>query len=82
LGTQVQLPVKQVDVIVSEWMGYALLFESMLPSVLYARDKLLAPGGLLMPSRCTMLLQGMEDAEGRWVGEPLRRGVARRAGGP
>ena len=25
--------------IVSEWMGYALLFESMLDSVLYARDR-------------------------------------------
>ena len=29
----------QVDVIVSEWMGYALLFESMLDSVLHARDR-------------------------------------------
>ncbi len=29
----------QVDVIVSEWMGYALLFESMLDTVLYARDR-------------------------------------------
>ena len=31
--------VVQVDVIVSEWMGYALLFESMLDTVLYARDR-------------------------------------------
>ena len=29
----------QVDVIVSEWMGYGLLFESMLDTVLYARDR-------------------------------------------
>ena len=29
----------QVDVIVSEWMGYALLFEAMLDTVLYARDR-------------------------------------------
>ena len=29
----------QVDMIVSEWMGYALLFESMLDTVLYARDR-------------------------------------------
>ena len=29
----------QVDVIISEWMGYFLLFESMLDSVLYARDR-------------------------------------------
>lgn len=30
----IQLPVKEVDVIVSEWMGYMLLYESMLDSVL------------------------------------------------
>ena len=29
----------QVDVIISEWMGYFLLRESMLDSVLLARDK-------------------------------------------
>jgi 2-polyprenyl-3-methyl-5-hydroxy-6-metoxy-1,4-benzoquinol methylase len=45
---EVILPVKQVDIIVSEWMGYCLLYEAMLDSVLYARDKYLAPGGLSM----------------------------------
>ena len=36
---QVALPegVEKVDLIVSEWMGYGLLYESMLPSVLFAR---------------------------------------------
>lgn len=34
----VELPEK-VDVIISEWMGYFLLYETMLPTVLYARDK-------------------------------------------
>ncbi len=29
----------QFDVIVSEWMGYALLFETMLDTVLYCRDR-------------------------------------------
>ncbi len=38
------LPVDKVDIIVSEWMGYALLYECMLPAVLAARDKYLAPG--------------------------------------
>jgi protein arginine N-methyltransferase 1 len=38
---EVVLPVDKVDIIISEWMGYFLLFESMLPSVLYARDKYL-----------------------------------------
>ena len=28
-----------VDVIISEWMGYALLYECMLASVLSVRDK-------------------------------------------
>ena len=35
----VQLPVKQVDVIISEWMGYCLFYESMLSTVMCARDK-------------------------------------------
>ncbi|MGB1602379.1 MAG: methyltransferase domain-containing protein, partial [Promethearchaeia archaeon] len=39
---EVSLPVDQVDVILSEWMGYALLYESMLDSVIFARDKWLA----------------------------------------
>lgn len=30
---------QKVDVLVSEWMGYALLFECMLDSVLLARDR-------------------------------------------
>ncbi|KAH8020482.1 hypothetical protein HPB51_002431 [Rhipicephalus microplus] len=30
---------EKVDVIVSEWMGYMLLYESMLQSVIFARDK-------------------------------------------
>ena len=35
----VELPVEHVDIIVSEWMGYFLVYENMLESVLYARDK-------------------------------------------
>ena len=42
---EITLPVEKVDIIISEWMGYFLLFESMLDSVLWARDKYLAPGG-------------------------------------
>uniref|UniRef100_A0A3Q3E9L3 Protein arginine N-methyltransferase 6 n=1 Tax=Labrus bergylta TaxID=56723 RepID=A0A3Q3E9L3_9LABR len=38
-------------VIVSEWMGYALLHESMLNSVLFARDKWLKPGGLILRTK-------------------------------
>lgn len=44
---EVQLPVDKVDIIVSEWMGYFLLYEGMLDTVLCARDKWLAPGGIV-----------------------------------
>jgi len=43
---EVILPVPNVDIIISEWMGYCLLYEAMLDSVIWARDRYLAPGGL------------------------------------
>lgn len=36
---EIDLPVEKVDIIISEWMGYCLLFESMLDTVIYAKDK-------------------------------------------
>jgi hypothetical protein len=53
---EVTLPVDFVDVIISEWMGVFLFFESMLDSVFYARDKWLKPDGLLFPSHAKMYL--------------------------
>ncbi|KAK4101349.1 S-adenosyl-L-methionine-dependent methyltransferase [Parathielavia hyrcaniae] len=58
----VTLPVAQVDVIVSEWMGYCLLYEAMLPSVFFARDRYLKPGGLLVPSHASMWIAPVSDA--------------------
>ncbi len=55
--------VMQVDIIISEWMGYFLLYESMLDTVLYARDKWLRPGGTLLPDRCSLYIVGIEDAD-------------------
>ncbi|KAK0459992.1 S-adenosyl-L-methionine-dependent methyltransferase [Desarmillaria tabescens] len=52
---------EKVDIIISEWMGYALLYESMLDSVLSARDRFLRPGGIMAPSQCKMML-GLCDA--------------------
>lgn len=46
---EVELPEK-VDVLISEWMGFYLVHESMLESVLVARDRWLKPGGLMLPS--------------------------------
>lgn len=56
-------PNGKVDIIISEWMGYALLYESMLDSVLVARDKWLVPGGLIFPDKASMYLVGIEDAD-------------------
>jgi protein arginine N-methyltransferase 6 len=51
----------QVDVIVSEWMGYVLLYESMLDSVLFARDRWLNPGGLMLPSVANLYINPISD---------------------
>jgi len=56
------------DIIISEWMGYALLYESMLPSVLSARDNPafanhnnLKAKPKMMPSRSVLFLEGASD---------------------
>ncbi|KAK1312225.1 Protein arginine N-methyltransferase PRMT10 [Acorus calamus] len=49
----VVLPEK-VDVIISEWMGYFLLRESMFDSVICARDRWLKPDGVMYPSHARM----------------------------
>ncbi|KAF8430973.1 S-adenosyl-L-methionine-dependent methyltransferase [Boletus edulis BED1] len=63
---EIRLPdgVDHVDIIISEWMGYALLYESMLDSVLLARDRFLRPnGGVMAPSQCRMMLALCEGNE-------------------
>ncbi|NXW28294.1 ANM3 methyltransferase, partial [Phaetusa simplex] len=57
----VDLPLEKVDVIISEWMGYFLLFESMLDSVIYAKNKYLAEGGSVYPDICTISLVAVGD---------------------
>jgi len=53
---EVVLPIKEVDVIVSEWMGYFLLCESMLETVIFARDKWLKKDGLMFPQEANLYL--------------------------
>merc|ERR1712184_19957 len=60
---EIQLPVEKVDVIISEWMGYCLFYESMLDTVLYARDKWLAPTGLMFPDKATLYVCAIEDRQ-------------------
>jgi SAM-dependent methyltransferase len=72
---EVDLPLEdgeQVDVIVSEWMGYALYFENMLTSVMFARDKWLnKETGIVMPHSATIYIEAMaseggDDRVGYW----------------
>jgi predicted RNA methylase len=44
----------KVDILVSEWMGFFLLHESMIDSIIIARDKHLNPGGLIYPEHATL----------------------------
>merc|ERR1711971_347329 len=53
---------ESVDIIVSEWMGYFLMYEARLAEVFSARDRWLKPGGLLFPDRAKMYLALIEDA--------------------
>ena len=67
---EVELPFDEgeepyVDVIVSEWMGYFLVYEAMLKSVAIARERWLREGGLVMPGSARLLLCGIEDGEYR-----------------
>lgn len=64
---EISLPedVTQVDIIISEWMGYFLLYESMLDCVLFARDKWLAPGGMLFPDVARLHICAIEDEQYR-----------------
>ena len=75
----------KVDIIVSEWMGYALHYEAMLASVIYARDRLLRRGGLMLPSRARVLVGAFSDSDlvqsrvGAWAsvyGFDMRRMMA------
>ena len=61
----VELPdgLQKVDIIISEWMGYCLFYESMLKTVLYARDKWLAEDGLIFPDKASLHIAAIEDRD-------------------
>jgi len=60
---EAELPIQQFDIIISEWMGYFLLYESMLNTVLLARDKYLKPDGIMLPDSATLYIAAIEDQE-------------------
>ena len=62
---EVELPdgIQKVDIIISEWMGYCLFYESMLNTVLYARDRWLVEGGLIFPDKASLHICAIEDRD-------------------
>ncbi|KII92620.1 hypothetical protein PLICRDRAFT_37398 [Plicaturopsis crispa FD-325 SS-3] len=57
------LPLQSYDIIISEWMGYFLLYESMLDTVLLARDQYLKKDGLIFPDTATLYIAAIEDQD-------------------
>ena len=55
----------KVDVMISEWMGFYLLHESMLDSVILAREKHLDEDGIMFPSHATIYAAPVKMDE--WV---------------
>ena len=62
---EIELPhgIDKVDIIISEWMGYCLFYECMLDTVVFARKKWLANGGLIFPDRATLYICGIENEQ-------------------
>ncbi|XP_060597643.1 protein arginine N-methyltransferase 6-like [Ruditapes philippinarum] len=52
---------EKLDVIVSEWMGYCLFYESMLPCVLQCRDRWLRKDGEMFPSMASLYIAPFTD---------------------
>ena len=57
---EVEIPEK-VDIIMSNWMGMNLMYESLIKSVIVAREKYLKPDGIMLPDTCSMYLCGFVD---------------------
>ena len=44
-------------------MGFCLLYEGMLDSVIWARDRFLKEGGVMFPSQALLWIAGIDDSE-------------------
>nr|XP_027202125.1 protein arginine N-methyltransferase 1-like [Dermatophagoides pteronyssinus] len=62
---ETELPVDKVDIIISEWMGYMLLFEGMLDTVIFCRNKWLRNGGLMFPEKAFLEMAAVNNSEWR-----------------
>ncbi|KAH8344416.1 hypothetical protein KR084_011261, partial [Drosophila pseudotakahashii] len=52
---------KQVDIIVSEWIGHSVFVDSLFKEVIYAREKWLVKGGLIIPNVAQLFVCGIAE---------------------
>eukprot|EP00879_Flechtneria_rotunda_P025458 GHRR01027056.1.p1 GENE.GHRR01027056.1~~GHRR01027056.1.p1 ORF type:complete len:313 (+),score=97.36 GHRR01027056.1:782-1720(+) len=77
---QVSLPVRNVDVIVSDWMGSMLLHEGLLGPLIRVRDRWLSPDGIILPDMARLHVVGVDDRQylaeqsKLWGGQPMGPG--------
>jgi protein arginine N-methyltransferase 1 len=62
LSTRITLP-ERADVIVSDIRGVLPLFQHHIPTIVHARQRLLTPGGVLIPQRDTVLAAVVDAPE-------------------
>ncbi|XP_065221511.1 protein arginine N-methyltransferase 1-like isoform X2 [Planococcus citri] len=53
--------IRKVDVIISMWMGFSLIQGDRLNAVIQARDKWLAPMGVIIPDRAILYMSAISD---------------------
>ncbi|XP_017029423.1 protein arginine N-methyltransferase 8 [Drosophila kikkawai] len=61
----IELPedIHQVDILICDWMGHCLFSENMLESLIFARDKWLAKGGLIFPDSAQLYLAAIHGED-------------------
>jgi protein arginine N-methyltransferase 1 len=70
MSTQLDFP-ELADVVISDLRGVLPLFQQHIPSIVDARKRLLAPGGVMIPQRDKLWLACVESEElYRWVEKP------------
>lgn len=62
LSTEVNIP-GRADVVISDLRGILPLFQNHIPSIIDARERLLAPGGVMIPRRDTLWAALCSDPE-------------------
>ncbi|KAH8232267.1 hypothetical protein KR032_003068 [Drosophila birchii] len=58
---EIRLPcgLKYVDIIVSEWLGHSIFVDSLFREVIFAREKWLAKGGIIIPNVAQLYVSGI-----------------------